>query len=46
MWRNPSNGRSASPYFQVGHYRGAARHTDTLYVDGIRIGPRRASLAG
>jgi hypothetical protein len=46
MWRNPSNGSSASPYFQFGHYRGAAARTDTLYGDSVVAGPTRASLGG
>ena len=46
LWRNPANGSSASPFFQAGHYRGAADRTDTLYLDGVVAGPTRSSVRG
>jgi Polysaccharide lyase len=30
--------------FQVGHYRGTTDWTDTVYVDGVRVGPTRTSV--
>lgn len=38
--------RGASPFWQVGHYRGTATWTDTTYMDGVVVGPTRLSVGG
>lgn len=45
VYRMP-DGRVRGNRFQVGHYRGTTDWTDTVYVDGVRVGPTRASVGG
>jgi hypothetical protein len=43
LYRRP-DGTASSVSFQVGHYRRTVPHTDTLYFDGVKVGPTRGSV--
>jgi hypothetical protein len=45
IYRSP-DGVIRSNRLQVGHYRGTTDWTDTVYVDGVRVGSSRSSLGG
>jgi hypothetical protein len=40
-----TNGSASSVMFDAGHYRGTQSWTDTVYFDGVKVGPARASVA-
>jgi hypothetical protein len=40
-----NDGTASSVMFDAGHYRGTQAWTDTVYFDGVRVGPTRSSVA-
>jgi hypothetical protein len=40
-----NDGTASSVMFDAGHYRGTQSWTDTVYFDGVRVGPTRSSVA-
>jgi hypothetical protein len=43
LYRMP-DGRISGVLFQGGHYRGTVSWTDTLYIDGVKVGPTQSSV--
>jgi hypothetical protein len=39
-----ADGSASSVMFDAGHYRGTQSWTDTVYFDGIKVGPQRGSV--
>ena len=39
-----SGGGASSVMFDAGHYRGTQSWTDTVYFDGVKVGPTRSSV--
>jgi polysaccharide lyase-like protein len=47
LWRDTdgsNGGGDGGVLFEVGHYRYSADWTDTVYVDGVKVGPTRDSV--
>jgi Polysaccharide lyase len=40
-----NDGTASNVMFDAGHYRGTQSWTDTVYFDGVRVGPTRSSVA-